>query len=88
MTLLYQSAQFLDHDTGRHPECADRLRAVTRHLADSGLGGQCRRPPWQPVSGLRMGRVRPTMSRCRPPGPFVTRWPEWQPARMRRRFAW
>ena len=57
MTLLYQSAQFLDHDTGRHPECADRLRAVTRHLADSGLGGQCRRPPWQPVSGLRMGRV-------------------------------
>jgi len=27
MTLLYTDPLFLEHDTGRHPENADRLRA-------------------------------------------------------------
>lgn len=37
MTLLYWDERFLRHDTGRHPECAERLRAVHARLSDSGL---------------------------------------------------
>lgn len=37
MTLLYSDNRFLDHDTGQHPECAERLRAIYARLQDSGL---------------------------------------------------
>lgn len=37
MTLLYSDNRFLNHDTGDHPECADRLRAIHARLQDSGL---------------------------------------------------
>ena len=37
MTLLYTDNRFLNHDTGEHPECADRLRAIHARLQDSGL---------------------------------------------------
>jgi acetoin utilization deacetylase AcuC-like enzyme len=55
--LLYQSSQFLDHETGRHPERAERLRRVERHLEATGLAEQCERPEWGPVSLERLGRV-------------------------------
>ena len=32
MTLLYQSADFLNHKTGAHPESPERLATVTRRL--------------------------------------------------------
>jgi acetoin utilization deacetylase AcuC-like enzyme len=50
MTLLYASRRFLDHDTGAHPECARRLEAIDRRLADSGLMERCVRPPWEPAA--------------------------------------
>ena len=37
MTLLYTSPIFLKHETGRHPEQAERLRKITRHLTALGL---------------------------------------------------
>ncbi len=37
MPLLYSDRLFLEHDTGQHPECADRLRAVHAMLAGSKL---------------------------------------------------
>ena len=37
MTLLYSDDRFLLHDTGRHPECAARLKAVHTRLQASGL---------------------------------------------------
>ncbi|MBI1311267.1 histone deacetylase [bacterium] len=37
MPLLYSDPLFLEHDTGKHPECADRLRAITTKLVDSKL---------------------------------------------------
>jgi acetoin utilization deacetylase AcuC-like enzyme len=43
MTLLYYHADYLQHDTGRHPENADRLRHVTRRL-QQGLWDRCQRP--------------------------------------------
>ncbi len=40
----------LDHETGKHPERADRLRQVVRHLERTELDKQCTRPEWQPAS--------------------------------------
>lgn len=37
MTLLYTDDRFLKHDTGTHPENADRLRSVTAALKAAGL---------------------------------------------------
>ena len=57
MTLLYSSSQFLDHQTGGHPESPARLVAVTCHLAATELDRKCRRPLWKPVSAERLARV-------------------------------
>ncbi len=50
MTLLYTDPLFLQHDTGRHPECADRLRSVTKRLDASGLAKQCKGGTSQPLT--------------------------------------
>ena len=41
MTLLYTDPFFLKHDTGRHPETADRLRSITARLDKAGLIKKC-----------------------------------------------
>ena len=50
MTLLYTDPLFLKHDTGRHPETADRLRAVTARLDKSGLPEKCKAGTYKPLS--------------------------------------
>ncbi len=40
MPLLYSDPLFLEHETGQHPECADRLRAVHAKLAGSKLAAK------------------------------------------------
>jgi acetoin utilization deacetylase AcuC-like enzyme len=57
MTLLYYDPRFLDHDTGYHPECAERLREVVARLEAAGLFEQCSRPQWQPASREQLERV-------------------------------
>jgi acetoin utilization deacetylase AcuC-like enzyme len=37
MTILFRDDQFLLHETGRHPECPDRLRAIHQRLDAEGL---------------------------------------------------
>lgn len=37
MTLLYLDERFLEHDTGRHPECAARLKKIHAELNSSGV---------------------------------------------------
>ena len=37
MTLLYRDELFLRHDTGRHPERPERLRAINARLDQAGL---------------------------------------------------
>jgi acetoin utilization deacetylase AcuC-like enzyme len=49
MTLLYTDPIFLEHDTGRHVETADRLRAVSAHLEKSGLLGRCQIGVFEPM---------------------------------------
>jgi acetoin utilization deacetylase AcuC-like enzyme len=57
MTLLYTDPRFLDHDTGRHPERAERLRRITAQLDSSGLAAKCALPAWQPASLDRLALV-------------------------------
>ncbi len=57
MTLLYCSPCFLDHETGHHPECADRIRRIPDRLTKAGLAGQCRQPEFKPVSRQHLARV-------------------------------
>jgi acetoin utilization deacetylase AcuC-like enzyme len=57
MALLYSSPRFLDHDTGDHPECAERLRQIMSQLDQTGLAKACRRPDWAPVSAERLARI-------------------------------
>jgi acetoin utilization deacetylase AcuC-like enzyme len=57
MTLLYCHPCFLDHETGGHPERADRIRHIPERLAAAGLSGRCRTPEFQPVSRQRLARV-------------------------------
>ncbi|HUY34741.1 MAG TPA: histone deacetylase [Pirellulales bacterium] len=57
MTLLYNDPVFLTHETGRHPERAERLRRVTARLAETGLEERCRRPRWEPIHIDRLARI-------------------------------
>ncbi|HEV3024110.1 MAG TPA: histone deacetylase, partial [Pirellulales bacterium] len=57
MTLLYSDPLFLKHETGRHPERAERLRRVTARLAETGLAALCRLPEWGPITIERLARV-------------------------------
>ena len=54
MTLLYYDPRFLEHDTGDHPECAQRLRQIMAELDQRGLTDRCGRPTWQPANGDRL----------------------------------
>ncbi len=57
MTLLYWSPCFLDHETGQHPERADRIRQLPERLEKAGLAAQCRRPEFNPATRQQLGRV-------------------------------
>jgi acetoin utilization deacetylase AcuC-like enzyme len=50
MTLLYTDPLFLKHDTGAHPETADRLRAITARLEKTGLCKQCTAGTYRPLA--------------------------------------
>jgi acetoin utilization deacetylase AcuC-like enzyme len=57
MTLLYCHASFLDHETGDHPERADRIRQIPGRLRADGLIERCRTPDFKPASRQRLARV-------------------------------
>lgn len=57
MTLLYTDPQVLYHDTGSHPERAERVENVVAQLEQAGLPARCRLPKWRPVSRERLMRV-------------------------------
>jgi acetoin utilization deacetylase AcuC-like enzyme len=49
VTLLYTDALFLQHDTGRHPENAGRLTAISSRLEQTGLAERCTPGAYQPL---------------------------------------
>ena len=50
MTLLYTDPLFLKHDTGMHPEKADRLRSITAALDKAGLVKKCTAGTYEPLT--------------------------------------
>lgn len=50
MTRLYTDPLFLEHDTGPHPETADRLRAVTARLENTDLPSRYRPGVYRPLT--------------------------------------
>src|SRR5438876_1171791 len=50
MTLLYRDDLFLRHETGRHPERPDRLRAIHARLDQSGLTQRCTPASYTPLA--------------------------------------
>ena len=54
MVLLYYDPLFLEHDTGRHPERAERLVQVMRHLERTGLDRRCVRPKFAPAAASQL----------------------------------
>jgi acetoin utilization deacetylase AcuC-like enzyme len=50
MTLLYYDPEFLEHDTGSHPECAARIVPTMRHLDQVTMHAKCIRPAWSAAS--------------------------------------
>jgi acetoin utilization deacetylase AcuC-like enzyme len=57
MTLLYTDPLFLQHDTGLHPETANRLRAVTARLEQTALPSRCHLGVCHPLSGEAVMRI-------------------------------
>ncbi len=57
MTLLFASNRFLDHETGEHPECRDRIGRVLRHLDQTGWKTRCDQPQWSPASVEQLSLV-------------------------------
>ena len=57
MTLLYSEPCFLGHETGDHPESADRIRLLEPRLEQAGLAARCRRVASPLVDRRRLARV-------------------------------
>ena len=57
MTLLYTDPLFLKHETGRHPETAERLRAISARLDQSGLAKKCQLGEYGPLSEGEVRKV-------------------------------
>jgi len=57
VTLLYYDPRFLDHETGKHPERPERLRAVMTQLERTALVDRCRCPEWEDIAEPRALRV-------------------------------
>ncbi len=57
MTLLYNEPCFLQHETGDHPERAQRVRLIEPQLERAGLTVRCTRPEWEPVARRRLTAI-------------------------------
>ena len=61
MPLLFTDDRFLDHDTGSHPERAERLRAIGRMLETTGLKQRLEQGDCRPASDSELTRVHSTV---------------------------
>ena len=57
MTILYSDLLFLKHDTGQHPEKADRLRSITALLDKTGLSKQCGHGEYKSLTEETVGKL-------------------------------
>jgi acetoin utilization deacetylase AcuC-like enzyme len=61
MTILYTDPLFLKHDTGHHPETAERLRAIGRRLEQTGLAARCTAGKYQLLTEQTVARLHDPM---------------------------
>ena len=59
MTLLCYDSLFLEHDTGGHPESAERLQTVWSHLQSRNFDQDCSLGTWSPATAEQVSRVHP-----------------------------
>jgi len=57
MTILYDHSCFLGHETGDHPERAQRIRRIADRLQRVGLVEKCRSEPFEPAPRRWIARV-------------------------------
>ena len=57
MTLFYYHPSFLDHQTGQHPECYQRLSQVIKYLETNQLLDDWQRPQWSPATDAQLMSV-------------------------------
>src|SRR5215475_7490136 len=57
MTILYTGMIFLEHDTGAHPENANRLRSIRARLEKSALLDECEQGGFEPMTEEAVARV-------------------------------
>jgi acetoin utilization deacetylase AcuC-like enzyme len=57
MTILFTDPFFLKHETGRHPETAERLRSVTARLAVADLIAKCKVGTYKPLDETTVLKV-------------------------------
>ncbi len=55
--LLYSDPWFIRHETGRHPECPERLRRIYAHLATTGLDQRFERGTVRPATLEELARA-------------------------------
>jgi acetoin utilization deacetylase AcuC-like enzyme len=61
MTLIYTDPLFLKHDTGRHPENANRLRSILAGLEKHGLMNKCTKANYNPITEDAVAKVHSPM---------------------------
>src|SRR4051794_29679542 len=57
MTLLYSDPRLLKHETGCHPETADRLRSIRARLEKTGLDKKCTAGTYEPLTEEAVAKV-------------------------------
>jgi acetoin utilization deacetylase AcuC-like enzyme len=59
MTLVYYSPEFLEHDTGNHPENRRRIEPSAAWLTQARAELKLTCPSWYPIAPQRLARVHP-----------------------------
>lgn len=57
MALLYDAPIFQKHETGRHPESAERVACVSARLTAEGWRQRCQEPQWESAPPSALARV-------------------------------
>lgn len=57
MAILFMDERFLEHETGRHPECPDRLRSIHQRLKSEGLPQRYAKGGIRPATPGELTRV-------------------------------
>lgn len=57
MTILYMDEHFLEHETGSHRECPERLKAIVETLTKAGLAKKCQAAATRTASVDELSRI-------------------------------